>query len=167
MKEEDNKDKYNYKTVNLRPQQETFVDCIMQGKSYYESYITAYPKSKKWTRNAVQVAANHMMENKRIRSKLEEYGYKDKTKVLLTRERMLQRVDRLMTEHEEEMERIKNAYEKDKTLIMKELSEWMSLLNVDGIDTRGVQQHINELTKQLIDLDKVRRLNAVNTHRNK
>ena len=46
-KEDNKKEKYNYRTVKLRQQQEAFVDCIMEGKSYYESYITAYPRSKK------------------------------------------------------------------------------------------------------------------------
>ena len=104
------------------------------------------------------------MTNKKVLKRLEELGWKDKTEVLITRKNMLKRVDKLMTEHEKEMERIKNAYEQDKTLIMKQLSEWMSLLNMEGIDKQGVQTKINELTKQLIDLDKVRRLNAVNTH---
>lgn len=164
MKEENNKDKYNYKTVNLRPQQEAFVDCILQGKSYYESYITAYPKSKKWTRNAVQVAANHMMENERIKAKLEEYGWKDKTEVLITRKKMLKRIDKVMQKHEEEMERIQQAYEKDKIKVMAELSEWMKLLNLEGVDREGVQAHINELTQKLIDMDKIRTLNSVNTN---
>lgn len=103
------------------------------------------------------------MTNKKILKRLDELGYKDKIEVNITRERMLQRVDKLMTEHEKEMERIKNAYDKEKALIMSELSQWMQVLNTPNINQEAVQQHINDLTRQLIDIDKVRRLNAVNT----
>lgn len=88
-KEDNKKEKYNYRTVKLRQQQEAFVDCIMEGKSYYESYITAYPRSKKWTRNAIQVAVNHMMENENIKAKLSEYGWRDKTKIYWTTQKDL------------------------------------------------------------------------------
>lgn len=107
------------------------------------------------------------MENTKIKQRLYEAGWKDKTEVNITRKNMLKRIDKLMTEHEKELERIKSAYDKEKALIMKQLSEWMGLLNVPNIDKEGVQKQINQLTKQLIDIDKVRRLNAVNTHRNK
>lgn len=105
-----------------------------------------------------------MMKNIKIISRLQELGWKDKTEVLLTRKNMLKRIDKLMTKHEEELERIQNAYDKDKQLVMKELSDWMKLLNVDGIDKDGVQKHINTLTKKLVDLEKMRTLNAVNTN---
>ena len=157
-----NKD--NYKYQNLTPKQEKFVDGILQGKTQYQSYIDAYPRAKKWKRNSVDSLASQLMTNTKIAQRLQELGWKDKTEVQITRKNMLKRVDKLMTEHEKEMERIKNAYEQDKALVMKQLSEWMSLLNMEGIDRQGVQAKINELTKQLIDLDKVRRLNAVNTH---
>ena len=62
------------------------------------------------------------------------------------------------------MERIKNAYEKDKALIMNELSQWMQLLGVENVNKEAVQAKINTLTKQLIDIDKVRRISSVNTH---
>ena len=62
------------------------------------------------------------------------------------------------------MERIQEAHNKEKLLVMNELSQWMKVLNVENVDTKGVQAHINELTQKLIDLDKIRVLNAVNTN---
>lgn len=79
---------------------------------------------------------------------------------------MLKRLDKVMTKHEEEMERIQKAYEKDKIKVMAELSQWMKLLNVPNMDTEAVQAHINELTQRLIDMEKIRTLNSVNTNRN-
>lgn len=65
-----NKD--NYEEQRLTPKQEKFVDEILQGKTQYEAYITAYPRAKKWSRNAIDVAANHMMENNKIVIRLRE-----------------------------------------------------------------------------------------------
>ena len=134
------------------------------GKTQYESYIIAYPRAKTWQRNTVDSRASVLMNNKKIVKRLEELGYKDKTEVLITRKRMLKRFDKLMEKHEKELERIEEAYEKDKLLVMNQLSQWMQLLNTPNIDQQGVQAKINELTKQLVDMDKIRRLNSVNTN---
>ena len=149
--------------VKLTAKQELFVDNILQGKTQHESYLIAYPTAKKWTTNAIDVAANHMMQKPKIKARLQELGWKDKTKVLLTRERMLDRLDRVMQKHEEEMERIQEACEQEKQMVMNELSQWMQLLNTPHIDKKGVQAHINDLTQKLIDLNKRRTLNSTNT----
>ena len=77
---------------------------------------------------------------------------------------MLKRIDKVMQEHEQEMDRIKAAYEADKQKVMNELGQWMQLLNVQNIDKEGVQAHINELSQKLIDMNKIRTLNSVNTN---
>ena len=76
---------------------------------------------------------------------------------------MLKRIDKVMQLHEEEMERIKQAYEADKQRVLNELSQWMSIINTPNIDKEGVQAHINELTQRLIDMNKIRTLNSTNT----
>lgn len=134
------------------------------GKTQYQAYIDAYPKAKNWTRNSVDVRANAMMNNSKIILRLKELGWKDKTKVLLTRDKMLKRFDKLMQKHEEEMERIQKAYDKDKQKTMEELSQWMQLLNNPNVDKQMVQIKINELTQKLIDMEKIRTLNSVNTN---
>lgn len=77
---------------------------------------------------------------------------------------MLKRIDNVMQKHEEELERIQQAYQADKQRVMEELSQWMQVLNTPNIDTKVVQQHINELTEKLINMEKIRTLNAVNTN---
>ena len=76
---------------------------------------------------------------------------------------MLNRIEKVMTKHEEEMERIQQAYAADKQRVMEELSQWMKVLNTPNIDTKVVQAHINELTQKLIDMEKIRTLNSTNT----
>ena len=77
---------------------------------------------------------------------------------------MLKRIDNIMQKHEEELERIQQAYAADKQRTMEELSQWMQVLNTPNIDTKAVQEHINNLTQKLIDMEKIRTLNAVNTN---
>ena len=76
---------------------------------------------------------------------------------------MLKRLDRVMTKHEEEMERIQQAYAADKQRVMEELSQWMQVLNTPNIDKKIVQEHINELSQRLINMEKTRTLNSTNT----
>ena len=77
---------------------------------------------------------------------------------------MLKRIDNLMQKHEEEVTRIQKAYDMDKQRTMEELSQWMQLLNNPNMDKRTAQEKVNELSQKLIDMEKVRTLNAVNTH---
>lgn len=77
---------------------------------------------------------------------------------------MLKRIDNVMQKHEEELERIQQAYSADKQRVMEELSQWMNVLNTPNINKEAVQAHINELTEKLINMEKQRTLNAVNTN---
>lgn len=80
---------------------------------------------------------------------------------------MLQRIDKLMQKHEEEVERIEKAYQRDEALVMQELSQWMQILGNPDIDSeyrKIVQAKVNELTQKMIDKGKQRRLNAINTN---
>ena len=157
-----NKD--NYEQQRLTPKQEKFVEGILEGKSQYEAYITAYPTSKKWTRASVDVAANHMMENNKIIIRLKELGWKDKTKVMWTRQKALETINKAMEMHQQDMERIEQAYQQDLDRKDYELQQWVQLLAVDNVDTKHVQAHINKLLDEMSDLRKKRRVNAVNTH---
>ena len=150
--------------VKLTPKQEKFVDGILQGKTQYQAYIDAYPRAKNWSRESIDSNATNLMKNTKILLRLKELGWRDKTKVLITRDRMLKRIDNVMQKHEEELERIQQAYNADKQRVMEELSQWMNVLTTPNINKEAVQAHINELTEKLINMEKQRTLNAVNTN---
>lgn len=76
---------------------------------------------------------------------------------------MLKRIDKVMRLHEEEMQRIQDAYNADKQRVMEELSQWMKLLNQPNMDKQAVQAQINMLTERLIQMEKQRTLNSTNT----
>lgn len=62
----------NKKEVKLTPKQEKFVDGILQGKTQYQAYIDAYPKSKNWQRSTVDERASVLMKNNKIVTRLQE-----------------------------------------------------------------------------------------------
>lgn len=152
----------NEKEIKLTPKQEKFVDGILCGKTQYEAYINAYPRAKNWKRNSVDSLASQLMQNTKIVQRLKELGWRDKTEVFITRNKMLKRFDKIMRDNEEEMAKMKKAYETEKMMVMNELSQWMKLLDVENINQKGVQAKINEFRQKLIDLDKIKVLNAVN-----
>lgn len=69
-----------------------------------------------------------------------------------------------MEMHQQDMERIEQAYQQDLDRKDYELQQWVQLLAVDNVDTKQVQAHINQLLDEMSDLRKIRRINAVNTH---
>ena len=163
-KEDNKKEKYNYITVKLRQQQEAFVDCIMEGKSYYESYITAYPRSKKWTRNAIQVAVNHMMENENIKAKLAEYGWRDKTKIYWTRQKALETINYVMDMNRKDMERIEQAYEDEIQILNAQIMECSQAMAQETNPQKiySIAKQIQELTAEIALRNKQRRTNSTN-----
>ena len=163
-KEDNKKEKYNYITVKLRQQQEAFVDCIMEGKSYYESYITAYPRSKKWTRNAIHVAVNHMMENENIKAKLSEYGWRDKTKIYWTRQKALETINYVMDMNRKDMERIEQAYEDEIQILNAQIMECSQAMAQETNPQKiySIAKQIQELTAEIALRNKQRRTNSTN-----
>ena len=163
-KEDNKKEKYNYITVKLRQEQEAFVDCIMEGKSYYESYITAYPRSKKWTRNAIQVAVNHMMENENIKAKLAEYGWRDKTKIYWTRQKALETINYVMDMNRKDMERIEQAYEDEIQILNAQIMECSQAMAQETNPQKiySIAKQIQELTAEIALRNKQRRTNSTN-----
>ena len=163
-KEDNKKEKYNYRTVKLRQQQEAFVDCVMEGKSYYESYITAYPRSKKWTRNAIQVAVNHMMENENIKAKLAEYGWRDKTKIYWTRQKALETINYVMDMNRKDMERIEQAYEDEIQILNAQIMECSQAMAQETNPQKiySIAKQMQELTAEIALRNKQRRTNSTN-----
>lgn len=58
--------------ANLTVNQEKFVQELIKGKSQREAYRIAYPKSLKWTDNAVDVNASKMFNNAKVKLRFNE-----------------------------------------------------------------------------------------------
>ena len=60
----------------LTQQQENFLQKYIECGVAYQAYIYAYPKAKNWTRNAVDVQANRLLNKPNINLRLAEYNKK-------------------------------------------------------------------------------------------
>lgn len=60
----------------LTQQQENFLQKYIECGVAYQAYIYAYPKAKNWTRNAVDVQANKLLNNSKVNLRLAEYNKK-------------------------------------------------------------------------------------------
>lgn len=148
----------------LTQKQEEFCQHIFSGKSQRESYMLAYASSKKWGINSIDVAASQLLDNDLVQARLKELRNKDVKKVMWTRQKALETINKAMEMHQQDMERIEKAYQEDLDRKDMELKQWVQLLNVENADTKRIQKHINQLLDEMSDLRKVRRINAVNTH---
>lgn len=57
----------------LTPNQQKFLENKMSGMTNYAAYLDAYPSSRSWKRASVDVAAWKIMQNEKIKQRLEEY----------------------------------------------------------------------------------------------
>lgn len=58
----------------LTQQQEIFVNEYIKTCNGYKSFLIAYPKSKKWTRNSVDVKVNQLLNNDKIRLRIKAHN---------------------------------------------------------------------------------------------
>lgn len=63
-------------TRELTQQQENFLQKYIECGVAYQAYLYAYPKAKNWTRNAVDVQANKLLNNSKVNLRLAEYNKK-------------------------------------------------------------------------------------------
>ena len=56
----------------LTDKQQKFVNNLVSGKTQYESYLEAYPNSKKWSRKVVDNKAYELLKKENVRAKYEE-----------------------------------------------------------------------------------------------
>lgn len=62
--------------MNLTLKQEKFVQELIKGKSQRESYRIAYPTSKKWKDNVVDVKASELLKNGKVKVRYDELNGK-------------------------------------------------------------------------------------------
>lgn len=156
--------KNNYENQRLTPKQEKFVEEILKGKTQYEAYINAYPRAKNWQRNAVDSNASQLMDDEKIKQRLAEFGYKDKTKIRWTRQKALETINYVMDMNRKDMERIDRAYEDEIQLLNAQIME-LSQAMTQETDPRkiySIAKTMQELTGEIALRNKQRRTNSTN-----
>ena len=156
--------KNNYDKQRLTPKQEKFVDGILEGKTQYQAYLEAYPNAQTYKRKSVDELASSLMRNTKIKSRLEQLGYRDKTKVMWTRQRALEEINYMLEVNRKDIERREQTYEQMKAQKFKDLQDWIQLKGVPNIDEKGVQQQIDRLIKEIQNIELKRRADAVNNN---
>ena len=154
--------KNNYEHNRLTPKQEKFVEQILLGKSQRQAYYEAYPASRKWKDYSVDVAANHLMENNKVITRLKEAGYQNKKKIEWTRNKALETILHIMELNNEDLERIKSAYDREREQAEAELVKLAQLMTVDGVDKNAIVARMKDVNDRIAQLDKQRRVNATN-----
>lgn len=56
----------------LTDKQQKFVDNLVSGKTQYESYLDAYPNSKKWSRKVVDNKACELLKKENVKARYNE-----------------------------------------------------------------------------------------------
>lgn len=134
------------------------------GKTQYQSYVEAYPKSKNWQRNTVDHNASVLLENNKIKTRLAEAGYKQEQKILWTRQKALETINYVMDMNKKDMERINQAYEDEIQLLNAQIMECSQTMSQEK-DPRKIYQiakQMQELTAQIALKNKQRRANSTN-----
>lgn len=156
-----NKDSYD--EYRLTPKQEKFVELLLEGKSQYEAYITAYPKAKTWKRNTVDSRASVLVKNKKISKRLDDHRKVVEKQVEWTRKRALNEINYVLEMNRKDIERQNQGYEEELNLKQNELLEYAKLLTVENIDKTRLVKKIQNLTRDIAVLKQQRRVDKSNT----
>ena len=126
--------------IKLSPQREKFAQEIAKGSNQTEAYYTAYPTSKKWTKDSVYVKASQLASDDKVRLRIEEIRAPAIKKLNITVEGLLQEIEDLK----------KASIEKDKKLALDCIKEQGKLAGLyvdrkeltgkDGSSLAGVQK---------------------------
>lgn len=151
----------------LTPKQEKFVQCIREGKTQYEAYITAYPISKNWKRNSIDCNASQLMNDTKILQRLRELGYKEEKKIEWTRRKALDTINKVIEYNAEDMERINNAYIRERQQYEAELVQLANVLTVtdktdSNVNKDAIITRMKEVNDRIAQLDKQPRVNKTN-----
>ena len=99
------------------------------------------------------------MHNNKVLLRLKELGYKDKTVVEWTRKRALETINRVIELSSEDMERINDAYNRERQEQEAELVRLATLMTMEDIDKTAVATKMRKVNDRLAQLDKQSRLN--------
>lgn len=153
----------NKRFDKLTMQQEKFCQEIAKGETQTDAYLIAYPKSKKWLRQSVWVEASKLMDKEKIQKRIEELKEDTLNDVKWTRKKILSNLNYILSESKQSIERKKQIYQEMIDDKYKELMQWVNLLNVENINTKGVNKNINRIKKEINDLELQKNINPSDT----
>ena len=102
------------------------------------------------------------MQNTKILQRLKEMGWKEQKKVEWTRTRALETINRVIQLNNEDMERINNAYIRERQEQEAELVRLAKLMTIENIDKNAVIEKMRQVNERIVYLDKQPRINKTN-----
>lgn len=150
--------------TRLTTKQAIFVKEIVKGKTQRQACIIAYPKSKKWKMESIDVRANALMKNKAVKQELNRLNNKSETEALWSREIATKELLEILEINKKEIQRILNAHnelieEKEKQIV--EIIKELQTKN-ENIDKRNVIKKLERMKNSLINLKKQPIINITN-----
>lgn len=134
--------------MKLTQKQEKFVQELIKGKSQRQAYRAAYPNSKKWKDNVVDVKASELLKNGKVSVRYNELRGKvikrAEEKAIITAEEIIQGIadiakDDISNYLDFKTERVVVAYYNDGTPIM----DYRTIVNLKDsktIDTKNISE---------------------------
>lgn len=83
------------KSTQLTQNQELYCQARMRGLTQRLAYLEAYPKSRSWSKKAVDEAACHLESNSKVSARLKQLNVLAEGRATISRSRILNRLDRL------------------------------------------------------------------------
>lgn len=95
----------------MTPMQEKFALEVASGKSQSAAYRIAYPKSRKWSEEAVRVAGSRMSANANVSLRIDALRKEAAKQCVLSRQEWLQRLKEVSEVGEDQPSRLKALVE--------------------------------------------------------
>lgn len=134
--------------VKLTQKQEKYVQELIKGKSQREAYRIAYPSSKKWKDNVVDVKASELLKNGKVSVRYNELRGKvikrTEEKAIITAEEIIRGIaniakDDISNYLDFRTEKVVVAYDEDDMPIM-DYRTIVDLKDSRGIDTKNISE---------------------------
>ena len=143
-------EKNSYKRNNkLTHQQETFCVEVAKGNTQTEAYLIAYPKSKKWQKEAIWVQASILARKDKIQDRIDELKEDTQKDVNWTRKQVLANLDYILWQHKSNILRKEIIYN---DMLDEKYKAFEKYINTENADEQEIEKMKNEIRQ--IELQK-------------
>ena len=144
------------KHIKLTNRQAIFVNEIAKGNTQRQACLIAYPKARKWNINSVDVRANALMKDKKVKEALQNTIHIEQNHVLWTKEKATKTILKVMDLAEKEQDNIIEEYKIETDIKQKAIENLKSQWLLADTDKEHLQIEF-EILKAEEDLQKHKR----------
>lgn len=139
----------------LTNQQEAFCQEVAKGKTLTEAYLTSYPKSKQWQKEAVWVQASILNSKDKIQRRIDELRADTQEDITWTRKRVLANLNYILYKNKENITRREQIYN---DMLDEKYREFTEYINSGNTDKRTIDKMKNEI--YLLELQEHEKINT-------